>query len=502
MLGCLRCREREAGQSHVAGGTRLPDAKDKGTEAALLLERAAAAHRAGRTREALALYDQVLTHDRTDIDAIRYGGMAQLQLGDARAAITRLKIAVLLAPKDAPSHLLLGNAYESLQQSEMAVPCFEKAIEFDPGEPQAHHNLAVALTSMDRLDEATAAYRRALELKPDYAQAHSNLAKTLQAAGRYDEAIASARAAIALQSDFVEAYRNLGNALYDSGRLDEAADAYRDALTLAPTYEPVRQALLTALMQMDAHAQAFEVCEEGLRLTPGRATLLAYKGVVLDHLSEHAAAAALRDLDQLVWSTTIVVPDSFQDLDDFNESLRNHALARGNMIVETPGADGRFNKATRDGGYIRELHNEPKGPIAAFEHIIESAVETYLQSRAIDPSHPFLAARPERWRFEIWGNFLGSAGHLTTHHHPAGWLSGVYYSHIPGSMTASDPAHGGWIEFGRPHSSLPEPAGQRIKLVQPEEGLMILFPSFVFHRTLPNPTADERISFGFDLCPV
>jgi hypothetical protein len=172
------------------------------------------------------------------------------------------------------------------------------------------------------------------------------------------------------------------------------------------------------------------------------------------------------------------------------------------MVVETGGAYGRYNKATRDGGFIRGLHNEPKGPIAAFERIILSAMEDYLVSLDTEPDHPFLAARPTRWWLDIWGNFLGEKGNLTTHHHPAGWLSGVYYSRVPDSVSETDPTHGGWIEFGRPHPSIPEPAAQRLRLIRPEVGKLILFPSFVFHRTIPNPSEEDRISFAFDMCPV
>jgi len=478
------------------------EAKGGQADVAQTLDRAVAAHQSGRLREALMLYDQVLAHDPHAVDALVNVGMVHLQLDDARAAITRLNAAILLIPNDAQPHMLLGNAYESLQQSEKAIPCFQRAIELDPGDPQVHHNLAVALNSVDRLDEAIAAYGRALEILPDYAQAHSNLAQAQQLAGRYDEAIASARAAIELRPDFDEAYRNLGNALYDASQLDDAAEAYRQVLALNPTYEPVRQALITTLMKKTEHGQALEVCDEGLRLTPGRATLLAYKGVVLEHLGEHDAAGQLTDLDQLVWTTRIAVPDDFRDLEDFHDSLKRHALGHGTMVVETGGEYGRFNKATRDGGFIRGLHNEPKGPIAAFEKIIESAIEAYLDSLSIDPSHPFLAARPTNGRFDIWGNFLGESGNLTSHHHPAGWVSGVYYSQIPGAVTTTDPTHGGWIEFGRPHPTIPEPAMERIRFIRPEEGILILFPSYIFHRTIPNPTADERISFSFDLCPA
>jgi tetratricopeptide (TPR) repeat protein len=472
------------------------------SEAASLLNQAIAAHQSGRLREALILYDQVLTRDQNAIEAIQNAGLALLQLGDARAAIARLKIAIFTFPNDAPCHMLLGNAYESLQQSEAAIPCFERAIELDPRDAQAHHNLAVALNSLDRLDEAISVYGRALEIEPAYVQAHNNLAQALQLVGRFDEAIASAQTAIKLKPDFDEAYRNLGNALYDADRLDEAVKAYRQALKIDPNNIAVRMALITAFIKLTSYSEALDACDEGLRVTPGRSTLMAYKGIVLNHLGEHDAARALTDPNQLVWTTRVAVPSGFKDLDDFNKSLTNHALAKGKMIVEVGGEYNRFQKATRDGGFVRDLQNEPKGPIAAFEQIIESATERYLDSLTIDRSHPFLASRPEQGRMDIWGNFLGPAGNLTSHHHPAGWLSGVYYAKIPGSINNSDPAHGGWIEFGRPHPTIPQPETQQIRLIQPEEGVLILFPSFVFHRTLPNPTADERISFSFDLCPV
>ena len=34
---------------------------------------------------------------------------------------------------------------------------------------------------------------------------------------------------------------------------------------------------------------------------------------------------------------------------------------------------------------------------------------------------------------------------------------------------------------------------------RPEEGLIVLFPSFFFHRTIPFESAEERISVAFDV---
>ena len=61
--------------------------------------------------------------------------------------------------------------------------------------------------------------------------------------------------------------------------------------------------------------------------------------------------------------------------------------------------------------------------------------------------------------------------------------------------------HDGWIEFGRPQSIYRTSASPRVKLVRPEEGLMVLFPSFFFHRTIPFEADAERICIAFDIIP-
>ena len=38
-----------------------------------------------------------------------------------------------------------------------------------------------------------------------------------------------------------------------------------------------------------------------------------------------------------------------------------------------------------------------------------------------------------------------------------------------------------------------------VRLFKPEEGLMILFPSYFYHRTIPFEAEDVRISISFDV---
>jgi len=87
------------------------------------------------------------------------------------------------------------------------------------------------------------------------------------------------------------------------------------------------------------------------------------------------------------------------------------------------------------------------------------------------------------------------------HFHPQGWLSGCYYARIPERVESSGDAHEGWIEFGRPAYHLPHTKEPKLRIVKPEEGLIVLFPSYMFHRTVPFESDDLRISFAFDVVP-
>ena len=72
------------------------------------------------------------------------------------------------------------------------------------------------------------------------------------------------------------------------------------------------------------------------------------------------------------------------------------------------------------------------------------------------------------------------------------------------SASASDfPAHGpaGWIKFGETNINLGE--REHIgKILQPKEGHLVLFPSYMFHGTVPFPSNEVRTTIAFDVMPV
>jgi uncharacterized protein (TIGR02466 family) len=102
----------------------------------------------------------------------------------------------------------------------------------------------------------------------------------------------------------------------------------------------------------------------------------------------------------------------------------------------------------------------------------------------------------------LWGTRLTAGGAQSPHHHPLGEMSGVVYVGQPADMQATDPAAGA-LAFGRPPAriaSAPGLAGalEAEHVVAPAPGLVVLFPSHLWHATRPFSAAGARVSLAFD----
>lgn len=124
--------------------------------------------------------------------------------------------------------------------------------------------------------------------------------------------------------------------------------------------------------------------------------------------------------------------------------------------------------------------------------------------RALDDDHtghPFAAGRPSATRLSVWGVAMRESGHQVAHIHPAAWLSGVYYPRVPESVRPGDPEQRGWIEFGRPPEDVFTRREPAVHAICPTEGLLVLFPAYLYHRTIPLAGDAHRISIAFDVLP-
>ncbi|MCH8835591.1 MAG: tetratricopeptide repeat protein [Proteobacteria bacterium] len=494
-----------------------------------------ASFQAGDTEHGVALLGKLVTIRPEDAEAHNNLGVMLQASGRPDEAEAAFRRALAVAPGFAGAHYGLGSVLESRGRLDDAIAAYRRAVEIEPDDADMHYNLGTALQGMGRLDEAVAAYERSIVLQPRKAEAHSNLGTALKALGRLDDAVAAYNRALRLKPDFAPVHVNLGSALKALGRLDDAVAAYRRAVALAPGDAQVHTNLADTLLQQgdapaamavcdaylsghpeSTHVLAFKadallrqgdpeaavaVCDAYLRDHPGDTRVLAFKAVALVETGEREAARALIDFDRFIRPTRVQAPDGFETVAAFNWALAQHVRAHPTLVYAPP------THATRQGRHTGKLLYSPtgepeieaEGPVVLFEGLIRDAVEDYRRALPADGSHPFLARPPERFGLSVWGVVLEGPGHQIPHIHPAAWLSGVYYAQLPDVVGESGPRGAGWIEFGRPPEHFHCTVEPEVRLVRPEEGLMVLFPSYFYHRTVPTESTDMRISIAFDV---
>jgi hypothetical protein len=84
--------------------------------------------------------------------------------------------------------------------------------------------------------------------------------------------------------------------------------------------------------------------------------------------------------------------------------------------------------------------------------------------------------------------------------HPKGWISSSYYVSAPKAVDAEG-EHAGWIQFGQPSEEFGS-AFSPYRFIKPKPGRLVLFPSYVWHGTVPFFTAEERLTIAFDAVPA
>lgn len=355
---------------------------------------------------------------------------------------------------------------------------------------------AVAHQAAGRIDEAGRLCRRVLDAEPGQPDALHLLGLIAGQRGRYEEAVDLIRRAIAARPDAAGFHLNLGVTLIKLRRAGEALDTLRRAVELAPLHGQAQFNLgLAAYLARDPET-AIGALETAYNLGLRTANTLVYSWLSLKALGAHEAARCFVDLDRQITTQRLDWPPAFDSLDDFNDTLAETLAADPDLQWERAGS-------TTKGGFQTDYFGPGAPPVLHdFENELRLRLEAFLAAAPADREDPWLLAKPAAWTLRIWATVLDEAGHQEPHVHPAGWLSGVYYVQVPPGIREDDPEQAGWIEFGRPGYGLPAPFEPPVRRICPEPGLLVLFPSHLFHATVPTRGPGRRTSIAFDLIPA
>ena len=126
--------------------------------------------------------------------------------------------------------------------------------------------------------------------------------------------------------------------------------------------------------------------------------------------------------------------------------------------------------------------------------------ETWLKKAVATPQPPLRARNQHAYRFSgAWSVRLRTQGFHRLHIHPNGWISSACYIELRASMLRED-GNEGILGFGAP-GILTRPALTAEHHIRPRPGMPVLFPSYLWHVTVPFDGPGTRLTVAFDAVP-
>jgi arylsulfatase A-like enzyme/Tfp pilus assembly protein PilF len=183
--------------TNVPEPSLLPDAKDR-IEEQNLLHRAMMAGEEGRSAEARAAFEKVITLNPTSATALAQMGEMELQTGDIAHSAEHLQRARKLRPEDAGVALHLGEALEKTGDLPGARNALEASLKFSPAQFAARLLLGNVLLRLHAPAAAEDQLEAAALLQPKSAEVQLALAKAYEQLGKSAEAKEAAAQAAAL----------------------------------------------------------------------------------------------------------------------------------------------------------------------------------------------------------------------------------------------------------------------------------------------------------------
>lgn len=450
-------------------------------------------------------------------------GAAQRALGEIEAAAASLRVAVGLDPNNPPIRLALGVLERLLGHSDAAVEHYRIARTLGLKTPELLDAEASALLDQGAVTEAIAAARQLCEHHPGYASGPLMLAEMLWEHDPSPESAFEVLAnAVAVNPDDSKLRRGVAELLLAAQRPREAIthiDLLRhrgDSAELAALAAEARWQAADLVGALEALADAPDTWRQNLlwRRTQVRVLLAARR-------PELAAQAAVETLgsagydqallallgtawrmmddprehwlchyDGLVHSTDLAVHEWIEELRDLLLSLHH---ARSAPLRQSLRAGSQTSG---------NLLGRPEPVIVKLRTALQDAIATMLTKLPRDEAHPFLTRNTGRTRFAgSWSAKLSSGGRHINHFHQEGWLSSAFYVQLPPSITDDPTSNAGCLQFGQPDETLRLGHLKARLMVRPKVGRLVLFPSYLWHGTLPFTDSVTRLTVAFDAQP-
>lgn len=458
-------------------------------DAATLMREAQALKAAGRLDEAVRRYGEaVAANPRSGVAEHNLAAC----LGDAgRWAEAEPHVAAALAKGlDAPeTWLVKARCDQALGQVDKAEAAFREALQRRPIMYDALRELAqLYWMKTGNVAAMLAPLEAAMRQAPGDAYLAMIKAQALEFAGELEPALAlMTEVSRALPGDATYAAR-AAQLAGELGKSQEALTFAEHARRVAPQDQSTQLTLATTLLGVGDPERALGVLSEVRRVWSTNQHAIALQATAWRMLGD-ARYRQLYDYSSMVMTAMLDTPAGWTSREAYVADVAA-ALHRLHAFREHP-----FSHSVRHGSQAVDIFHQNDPALRALPKALDGPIRAALRKLGAG-ADPLRARNRGTYDFQgMWSVKLRPGGYHVDHVHQEGWISSACYLE-----TVKPNGNEGWLRFGQPGVKT-HPKLEAEHYVEPKPGMLALFPSYMWHGTVPFSGDQTRLTFAFDLIP-
>lgn len=471
---------------------RLERAADAGHDALVL--HSAALKRVQRHEEALAVDERAAKAFPRSGAAWHNLATTLGELGRGPEALDALATGFALGLDSPLSWQVKARAHVACGDLEASEAAYREASARAPGlAPLAAETADFLWMARGDLAEAQAPLDRAFHAGAPPAPLLLARAKLLASAGDREQAATLLDRAAGHLPDELQIVLAAAQAALEAGRLDDSERHIRSAEALARGDPGVLVQSAIISLALGRTEAALAGMRKALALAPLDQSVLAWTAT--------AARAAgdplyleLCDYESMVGVYDLEPPPGWTTRADFLRDL-TEALDRHHVMAQHPSA-----QSLRHGTQTTyRLSGSADPAIRAFFKALDEPLNEHL-ARLGGGHDPLRRRNSGGYRVVgAWSVRLRPGGFHLDHMHHEGWISSAFYVETPDGALDRE-SREGWLRLGQPpFPTMPEQPAEIF--IRPQPGRLVLFPSYMWHGTMPFHTEERRTTIAFDLLP-
>ena len=433
---------------------------------------------------------------------------------------------------------------------ESAFKLFKKKIKEDPNNVEAHNNLGVILFQLGKFEEAKKSYKKAILIKPNYLSAHINLAAAYKKLGRLEKALKSSEKAIEINPTNVNAIRNLAAISYEMGEVQKSIDCYKKIIKIEPNNAAAHTNLGVAFYKEGNIKKAKSCYEEAIKIQPNEAGANYNLGEILRKAKEFEKAAdyfmipgtslsnaqfleciyfskGLKKYNEMLevyadrdpinlriaaFASYVSIKENIKNIYPFcknpfdyffSTNLKEVFKFSDNFttqllkISEKLESDWRLQAIVKNGHQSSgNLFDNSIEEITDLKEKFKKQIHIYKEKYKSCNDY-YITRWPNKNNLFGWYVKLKKQGQVTSHIHEDVWLIVVFYLKIPKPLKKNE----GAINLSLQGFDYPYDKNLPNIYYPPKQFDLILYPSSLFHYTVPFTSNEERHCIVFDIKP-